>query len=82
MTTGWTFTKGSAGQEVDKDTIIFSNIQNVNEAIQYHRKAYKIYKDNGMLKRLFYVGDCTDGNAGAQLLRVPERRDRRGERRL
>jgi len=28
---------------------IFSNIQNVNEAIQYHRKAYKIYKDNGML---------------------------------
>lgn len=28
---------------------IFSNIQNDNEAIQYHRRAYKIYKDNGML---------------------------------
>lgn len=25
MTTGWTFTKGSAGQEVDKDTIIYSS---------------------------------------------------------
>ena len=25
MTTGWTFTKGSVGQEVDKDTIIYSS---------------------------------------------------------
>ena len=25
MTTGWTFTKGSAGQEVDKDTVIYSS---------------------------------------------------------
>ena len=53
MTTGWTFTKGSAGQEVDKDTIIYSSKsclsilrtgQNPTQVVEEYKKEQTAYQ--------------------------------------
>lgn len=38
---------------------IYSNLQNYNEAIQYHKKAYKIYRDNGIFNADFINIICS-----------------------